>query len=190
LGIFSAGVYDWEVAGRKDGALVLRDQLSESPKLVVHPGKSGTVAVPILEITGGSDLAEPFEISNQIDLPDGALVVIDKDNPGKLKLATESYDKRVAGVISGAGGINPGLTLNQEGIVENGQHVALSGKVYALASTCNGSIEPGDLLTTSNVPGYAMKATNQKRWPGAVIGKAMTGLEGRDGLVLVLIQPH
>jgi hypothetical protein len=78
---------------------------------------NGRTITNVLEITGGSDLAEPFEMSHAEPLPAGALVVIDKDNPGKLKLATEAYDKRVAGVISGAGGVNPGLTLSQEGVL-------------------------------------------------------------------------
>lgn len=72
-------------------------------------------------------------------------------------------------------------------MLAGGQHVALTGKVYALASAVNGAIEAGELLTTSNVPGHAMKATDQARWPGAVIGKAMSSLNEGEGLVLVLV---
>ena len=93
----------------------------------------------------------------------------------------------MAGVVSGAGGINPGLTLTQEGVLEGGQNVALSGRVYALATAANGPIKPGDLLTTSEVAGHAMKATDFVRWQGAVIGKAMSSLEKGEGLVLVLV---
>jgi hypothetical protein len=35
--------------------------------------------------------------------------------------------------------------------------------------------------------GYAMKATNRDQAYGAVIGKAMTGLDKGEGLVLVLV---
>jgi hypothetical protein len=59
--------------------------------------------------------------------------------------------------------------------------------VYVLATTANGAIAPGDLLTTSDLPGYAMKATDRERSPGAIIGKAMTGLDEGEGLVLVLV---
>ena len=46
----------------------------------------------------------------------------------------------------------------------------------------------GDLLTTSDMPGYAMKVTDYDRANGAIIGKAMTGLPAGDkGLVLVLV---
>jgi len=147
----------------------------------------GTTTTKVLAITGGSDLAEPFEISESQSIPKGALVIIDEENPGRLKLSHQAYDKRVAGVVSGAGGINPGLTLTQEGVLAGGQNVALSGRVYALATAANGSIKPGDLLTASDIPGHAMKATDRERWDGAIIGKAMSGLENGEGLVLVLV---
>jgi len=147
----------------------------------------GRTKTCVLEITGGCDLAEPFEMSESQPIPKGALVIIDEENPGQLKLSHQAYDKRVAGVVSGAGGINPGLTLTQEGVLEGGQNVALSGRVYALATAANGPIKPGDLLTTSEVPGHAMKATDRERWDGAVIGKAMSKLEKGEGLVLVLV---
>jgi hypothetical protein len=172
-----------EIVLNPEGGNIGIGTLNPTAKLDV----AGHTKTKVLEITGGADLAEPFEMSHTEPLPAGALVVIDKDNPGKLKLATEPYDKRVAGVTSGAGGVNPGLTLQQEGVLAGGQHVALTGKVYALATAANGAIEPGDLLTTSHIPGHAMKTTEQARWLGAVIGKAMSGLELGEGLVLVLV---
>ncbi len=156
-----------------------------SPTTKLHV--EGTTTTKVLAITGGSDLAEPFEISESQPIPKGALVIIDEENPGQLKLSDQAYDKRVAGVVSGAGGINPGLTLTQEGVMEGGQNVALSGRVYALATAANGPIKPGDLLTTSEVPGHAMKATDVARSHGTIIGKAMSKLENGEGLVLVLV---
>jgi hypothetical protein len=148
---------------------------------------NGRTRTSVLEITGGGDLAEPFEISESQPIPKGALVIIDEENPGQLKLSHQAYDKRVAGVVSGAGGINPGLTLTQEGVLQGGQNVALSGRVYALATAANGPIKPGDLLTTSEIPGHAMKATDVSRSHGTIIGKAMSSLEQGEGLVLVLV---
>ena len=50
------------------------------------------------------------------------------------------------------------------------------------------AIEAGDLLTTSDTPGHAMKAADAGRRAGAVIGKAMSPLaQGQRGLVLVLV---
>lgn len=148
---------------------------------------NGRTRTRILEIVGGMDITEPFEMSNEESLEAGTVVVIDPENPGLLKACEEAYDKGIAGVISGAGGINPGLSLSQEGVVEDGQPVALTGRVYVKASAANGSIQPGDLLTSSDIPGYAMKATKRKKSFGAVIGKAMSALEEGEGLVLVLI---
>jgi len=147
----------------------------------------GTTKTQILEITGGSDLAEPFETTRPDDLIPGTVVIIDEANPGKLKMSETPYDTRVAGVVSGAGGIKPGLTLKQEGVIEGTHNITLSGRVYVLASAVNGPIRPGDLLTTSSIPGHCMKATDQSRWPGAVIGKAMSSMETGTGLVLVLV---
>ena len=59
--------------------------------------------------------------------------------------------------------------------------------MYALADTSNGPIMPGDLLTTSSVPGHAMKVTDHVQAQGAILGKAMSGLEKGDGMVLVLV---
>lgn len=102
-------------------------------------------------------------------------------------LSDRPYDFRVAGVVSGAGGIKPGLTLSQKGVVEGEQNVALSGRVYVLADASSGPIRPGDLLTTSTTSGHAMKAADRGRSHGAVLGKAMSTLESGTGLVLALI---
>ena len=71
--------------------------------------------------------------------------------------------------------------------MEGGQNVALSGRVYVLADASTGAIKPGDLLTTSDTPGHAMKVTNQNRSQGAILGKAMSPLMSGKGMVLVLV---
>jgi len=35
-------------------------------------------------------------------------------------ISDKAYDKRVAGIISGAGGVKPGMLMGQEGSVANG----------------------------------------------------------------------
>ena len=144
--------------------------------------EDGTLFVKVLTITGGGDLAEPFKISEK-DLPKGSVVIIDEEHPGHLKLSTEPYDRRVAGVISGAGGVNPGVKLSQRGVLEGDQQVALTGRVYVQADAGSGAIRPGDLLTTSTAAGHAMKVADFGRAQGAVLGKAMTGLKEGRGLV-------
>ena len=55
-----------------------------------------------------------------------------------------------------------------------GKMRALSGRVYALADASNGAIKPGDLLTSSDIPGHCMKVTDSHLAQGAIIGKAMS----------------
>jgi hypothetical protein len=141
-----------------------------------------------ITIEGGSDLAEPFKFtSGKDEIPQGAVMVIDEQNPGQLKMSDESYDTHVAGVVSGANGINPGIQMQQQGLLEGGKNVALTGRVYVQADASNGPIKPGDLLTTSDLPGHAMKVTDHARAAGAILGKAMTGLSEGKGMVLVLV---
>jgi hypothetical protein len=148
----------------------------------------GTASTKVLQITGGMDIAEPFEFTDVESIQPGMVVSIDPEKPGKLVVSSQAYDHRVAGIISGANGINPGLTMKQEGTVADGAHpVALTGRVYCWADASNGPIEPGDLLTTSATPGHAMKVIDHAKAQGAIIGKAMTELKQGKGLVLVLV---
>ena len=147
---------------------------------------AGMVRTNVLQITGGSDLAEPFAVSGFIK--PGMVVAIDPERPGKLRIANKPYDRTVAGIVSGADGISPGLTMQHQGTVRDGSlPVALTGRVYCWADASNGPIRPGDLLTSSGTPGHAMKVTNHAKAHGATIGKAMTKLEQGEGLVLVLV---
>jgi len=147
---------------------------------------SNNVSTATLTIRGGADVAEPFPVTGSQVEP-GTVMVIDEANPGHLARSAEAYDTRVAGIISGAGGINPGLSLQQDGVLDQGQKVALSGRVYVKADASQGRIKPGDLLTTSALPGCAMRVGDHVRAQGAILGKAMTGLEEGQGLVLVLV---
>jgi hypothetical protein len=155
--------------------------LGRAMNLVVHDA-----TVRTLTITGGSDLAEPFPMKEDA-IEQGAVVVIDDEHPGRLRRSTRAYDTRVAGVVSGAGGIHAGISLRQDGALDRGQNVALTGRVYVRADARYGAIRPGDLLTTSDTPGRAMKASDRERTHGAVLGKAMTALEEGEGEVLVLV---
>ena len=142
--------------------------------------------VSSLHIRGGADLAEPFPMKEE-QIDKGSVVVIDDEHPGRLKLSTRAYDTQVAGVVSGANGINPGISLTQEGAFDHGQNVALTGRVYVKADASYGAIKPGDLLTTSDTPGHAMKVRDHANAQGAILGKAMSSLKEGTGLVLVLV---
>lgn len=150
---------------------------------------NGRIITQILEITGGSDLSEQFDLSpSSAKTEPGMVVCIDPANPGRLTVCSASYDRTVAGVISGAGGVRPGMIMGQKDTVANGEHpVALTGRVYVWADASSAPIQPGDLLTTSDMPGHATKVTDRAIAQGAIIGKAMSGLAEETGLVLVLV---
>ena len=151
---------------------------------------NGKVSAEVLEITGGSDLSETFVVHPaENTLPSAGMVVsVNSKSPGNLEVCNKAYDHRVAGIISGAGNIGPGMTMSRSGSIADGEYpIALTGRVYCLADASNYSIEPGDLLTTSNTPGHAMKVIDFTRAQGAILGKAMSSLESGKGLVLVLV---
>jgi len=139
-----------------------------------------------LEIIGGADIVEGFD-TGCIPAEPGTLMSIDPDRPGIVRPSTAAYDTRVAGVVSGAGGVNAGIKLGHQGVLDGDTPIAMTGRVYVKATAAGGVIRAGDLLTTSDLPGHAMKAADRDRRPGAVIGKAMTGLDEGTGLVLVLV---
>lgn len=147
----------------------------------------GEVSTTVMTIRGGADVAEPFEMTKPEEMEPGTVVVIDEENAGQLKKSSASYDNKVAGIISGAGGVKPGLRLHQEGVMEGDHHVALTGRVYVKADAAFGKIKPGDLLTTSSTPGHAMKVKDHEKAQGAILGKAMSALDKDTGLVLVLV---
>jgi hypothetical protein len=148
-------------------------------------GPGSKLITPVIQITG-ADLAERFPLSESV--APGVVVAIDPQRPGALCVARGAYNRCVAGVVSGAGDLPAGAILGNLPGCEDAPPVALSGRVWV---QCVGPVAPGDLLTTSDTPGHAMRVSDHARAQGAVIGKAMTALgEGTEqgtGLVLVLV---
>lgn len=152
------------------------------------------------------DLAEYIPATNPI-LEPGDVVVIDDAAKDSVKLSTEPYDTKVAGIISTSAGFILGApdlislpqdkenSLNDEMKIEierieksqlQGKvKLTLAGRVPCKVSTENGAIKPGDLLTTSATPGHAMKCTEAKL--GSVLGKALEPLNSGTGKIMVLI---
>lgn len=149
---------------------------------------NGRIITDELQITGGSDLAEHFDIAAGALLVPGTLVSVDPSGNGSLITTSVAYDTRVAGVISGANGISPGMLMGQQATIADGAYpVALVGRVYVLADATRNPICPGDLLTSSSKPGHVMTVRNQRKAQGATVGKAITGLAAGTGYVLVLV---
>jgi len=140
-------------------------------------------------LIGGSDLAEYYYTKDDSIEP-GDVVSVDGMILAGVKKSEKPYDEKVLGVIS----TEPGMILG--GALGEGRAVlvALSGRVPVKVSNENGEIKPGDLLTSSNIPGVAMKATE----PGRVIGMALESsekcereeLERGECKILMFVNPH
>ncbi|MCB0835229.1 MAG: hypothetical protein KDE26_03415 [Bacteroidetes bacterium] len=163
----------------KDNGRVGLGVSNPSAKLHVN----GDTKTKCLEITGGCDLAEYKQNHDSRSLEPGDVVLIDPTDPKGVLLSDQPYNKMAIGIYSGANGVKPGMILSQEGVLDGDIPVAIAGQVYVKVT---GKVNPGDLLTSSNIPGHAMKAKNYKKAFGAIIGKAIS-TNDENGFALVLI---
>jgi hypothetical protein len=168
------------------GTSVPREKLEVNGNILT----TGAVFQGDVEVTGdirltNADCAEDFNIGTDISVEPGTVMVLGEE--GALFPSQQAYDKRVVGVVSGAGDYEPGIVLDKKQSESKRQPIALLGKVYCKVDAQYGAIEVGDLLTTSSTPGHAMKADDPLKAFGTVIGKALRPLAEGQGLVLILI---
>jgi len=147
---------------------------------------NGNVNVTGDVMLAGADCAESFAVTTDQALQPGDVLVIGDD--GRLQRSVSEYDHRVAGVVASAGDYKPGIVLDSHPR-STGERavVSLIGKVYCFADAAYGPIVPGDLLTTSNTPGHAMRAVDGHRSIGSIIGKALGPLGQGSGLIPMLV---
>jgi hypothetical protein len=138
---------------------------------------SGDIRLP------GADCAEQFDVAEPIE--PGTVVVL--DGQGVLRQSQIAYDKKVVGVVSGAGRFRPGIILDKQQGASDRVPVALVGKVYCKVDARYSPIEIGDILTSSPTAGHAMKAADPARAFGAVIGKALRVWDEGTGLLPILV---
>jgi hypothetical protein len=145
---------------------------------------SGNLTAKDVMLTG-ADCAENFDLAESEEIEPGTVVAF--DDFGALSATAEPYNKRVAGVISGAGHYRPGIILDSRESDTKRASVALIGKVYCRVDARFAPIAVGDLLTTSSTLGHAMKAQDPLKAFGAVIGKALARIEDGCGLIPILV---
>jgi hypothetical protein len=156
----------------KDGYLCVGNGASSGNGSCSGAATAGTIYANSTTVAQG-DYAEQY-LSNNTSMAPGTLVTSDAQNAGDMVSTTGmGYDPELTGIIS----TNPGVVIGN-GDTENppvgtkAYPIALSGRVPALVTNENGSIQPGDYLTSSaTLPGYAMKALHS----GMIIGQALAG---------------
>lgn len=138
--------------------------------------------------TGGADIAEVFEVENEItEYEPGDVLAISIEKDRTVTKSFGAYSTLVAGVYA----TKPGVLMTEEHIDAD-----LSGKVpmgvvgVIPTKVCleGGEIRRGDLLVTSSVPGVAMKGDPEKIRTGQVLGKALENYTSDEiGLIRVLV---
>lgn len=178
------GANIWVGGHGQDGDIVLFHQdenaTDDATKATIHlNGSAGDI------VLRNADCAEDFDVEESEAAEPGTVMVLAEE--GKLRRSDGAYDKKVAGVISGAGDYRPGIVLDRQSSRGNRQPVALVGKAYCKVDALYSPVEVGDLLTTSPTPGHAMKADDPLKAFGAVLGKALRPLAAGRGLIPILI---
>ena len=103
----------------------------ENGTLRIHlDGESGDIKL------FGADCAENFAVADADRVEAGTVLVI--EDSGRLCESCAPYDRRVAGVVSGAGTYAPGLVLDSNGTQSGRKPIALVGKVYCKADAASG----------------------------------------------------
>ena len=184
-------------SGNKDGSLRLRNAAGKTAVLI----NAGDNSLRLMNAQGqeslrlagnegdlifqNADCAEEFDIASEEKVVGGTVIVLNDE--GRLHHSNDAYDKRVAGVVSGAGQYKPGIILDRQPGTSLRQPIALMGKVFCRVDAQQSPIAVGDLLTTSQMPGHAMKAVDPIKAFGAVLGKALKPLEDGVGMIPILV---
>ena len=142
-------------------------------------GESGDI------ILSNADFAEDFEVVDPGTAEPGTVMVLDEG--GRLVPSARAYDRRVAGVVTGAGSYRPGIIMDRHEHRPDRRPIAMVGKVFCRVDADLGGVEVEDLLTTAPTPGHAMRVGDPVRAMGSVIGKALAPLKSGRELVPVLI---
>jgi hypothetical protein len=169
----------------KPGNIWVRD--GNNNNKIILDGNTGDITL------AGADCAEDFDVADpesKDNIEAGTVMVLTEN--GSLQQSYQEYDKKVAGIVSGASGYKPGIILDRQDQDQDQKNkdrlsIALMGKVYCKVDARNSSIEIGDLLTTSSTKGYAMKAQDPMKAFGAVIGKALGSIKEGLGMIPVLV---
>ncbi|MGB9640156.1 MAG: hypothetical protein ACPL4H_04540 [Anaerolineales bacterium] len=169
-----------ENSSTSSGNLIEAWKYGTSPDRKFYVNNAGEVYADGGYYNPAADFSEMLPAVGELE--PGDVLVIGSD--GQLVRSSTAYQPNVVGVYS----TNPGF------VGGNGDDTDLSGRiplavmgvVPVKASAVNGPIQPGDLLVSSSIPGYAMKAGSNPPL-GTVIGKSLGKLEDGSGMIQILV---
>jgi hypothetical protein len=155
------------------------------------------------DLTGNVPISEPVEV--------GDVLVVDPTNSAMMRLGDKAADPAVVGIVAGEPGIvlggssvdqidasatsiaegtqadnsEEGLAITETELPQAHAPVALSGIVLCKVDAGYGSIQVGDLLTTSPTKGHAMRSDDHAS--GTILGKALEPFDSGTGLIKVIV---
>ena len=196
-GLYAEGESGWYDAyfGGSTGIYVVDDIVAGGSKagyvvdIALNDGRDSLELGDVVVITGA---AEP--VLGSIPVPrvrkassansTGVIGVVDRQfvTPSK-EVSTQETEAESPGYFA-----DSTVSMAEGGGIARGEYVGVVtlGSFRAIKVDASyGAIQPGDLLVSSDNPGYAMRATNPQ--VGTVIGKALGSLDSGTGVIPVLI---
>ncbi|MBL8188159.1 MAG: hypothetical protein JNK38_09130 [Acidobacteria bacterium] len=179
-----------ELLGKKDECVIGLGQSNRPGRISIYNGGQNE-AIRLDGVSGdillmNADCAEEFDVSeSDVEVEPGTVMVLDEN--GALRPSSSAFDRRVAGVVSGAGKYKPGIVLDRQVSTKPRLPIALVGKVYCNVDASFGAVRVGDLLTTSDTLGHAMRADDPLKAFGAVLGKALRPLASGQEMIPILV---
>jgi len=139
------------------------------------------------------DLAEIINYEKEASIESGDIIVSTGQKSGKSYADKSSYpyQETIIGIVSTQPAFVGGVPWEDNAINSpiTSKALSLAGRVPTKVCTENGPIKVGDYLTSSLIPGVAMKATKS----GQVVGKAMEEYKEKNpkkvGKITVFVNP-
>jgi hypothetical protein len=135
----------------------------------------------------GSDFAESLPArGGRAGYEPGDVLVASVSRPGEVERSHKRFDRALLGVYSTRPAV---LGADKGGVTRVGKNdvpVAITGIVPVKVTAENGPVRPGDLLTSSSLPGRAMNAGRNPA-VGTVLGKSLGVLTRGRGVVRALV---
>ena len=168
-------------SNNEDGGLALYDKDGDRG---VELDGAGAVRVNGRKV---HDYAELLDLGTREGIRAGSVVAYSAEVDG-LVLASKSNARQVVGVISGAGGLRPGMVIGSRKDGSEDFPLSMSGIIYVRVCDEAGPVQAGDMLVPSSVAGVGMRAVDPVAAAGTVFGKALDPYSGAgEGLVLMLV---